>query len=67
MNKLYKNIFLYGINLTYILYFCTIIGLTSFAPQYLTYLKFILKIYVAIILIVLYNPITYKEKSLTDF
>ena len=63
MNKLYQNIFLYGLNFSYMLYFLAILGISSLAPQYLSHLRIFLKIYVALLLIYFYNPITYKEKK----
>ena len=38
------------------------LGISSLAPEYLSYLRIFLKIYVALLLIYFYNPITYKEK-----
>ena len=67
MNKLYENIFLYGINISFILYLLAFLGVGGFAPQYLEYLQYGLKIYVSIILIILYNPITYKERNFREF
>ena len=67
INKMYQKIFLYGLNLSYILYFIALLGITSFAPEYLSYLKFFLKIYIGLLLIYFYNPIIYKEKKFTDF
>lgn len=67
MNKVYKDIFLYGLNFSYVLYFLAMLGISSLAPQYLSNLRIFLKIYVALLLIYFYNPITYKEKKFTDF
>ena len=67
MNKIYENIFVYGMNISYILYIVVLFGITGYAPEYLDYLKNFLKIYVAIILIVLYNPLTYKNRKFSDF
>jgi|TARA_Y100000389_G_scaffold161402_1_gene163826 hypothetical protein len=67
MNKVYQDIFLYGLNFSYILYFLAMLGISSLAPQYLSHLRIFLKIYVALLLIYFYNPITYKEKKFTDF
>ena len=55
MNKLYENIFVYGMNTSYILYIVALFGITGFAPEYLDYLKNFLKFYVAAILILLYR------------
>ena len=67
MYKLYQNIFLYGLNLSYVLYFLAFLGITSFAPEYLSHLRIFLKIYIALLLIYFYNPIVYKKKKFTDF
>lgn len=67
MNKFYENLFLYGLKLSYVLYFLAILGISSLAPKYLSNLRIILKIYIALLLIYFYNPITYKEKKFTDF
>ena len=67
MNKVYQDIFLYGLNFTYVLYFLAILGISSLAPEYLSSLRIYLKIYVALLLIYFYNPITYKERKFTDF
>jgi hypothetical protein len=42
-------------------------GVGGFAPQYLEYLRSFLKFYIALILISLYNPLTYKEKKFEEF
>tara|TARA_B100000900_G_scaffold401250_1_gene405716 strand:+ start:395 stop:718 length:324 start_codon:yes stop_codon:yes gene_type:complete len=67
MDKLYQNILLYGLNFSYVLYFFAMLGISSLAPQYLSRLRIFLKIYVALLLIYFYNPLTYKEKKFTDF
>ena len=67
MNKLYQNVLLYGLNISYILYFIAMLGISSLTPQYLSYLRIFLKIYIALLLIYFYNPITYKKKNFTDF
>lgn len=66
-NIMYQKIFLYGLNLSYILYFIAVLGISSFAPKYLSYLKIFLKIYVGLLLVYFYNPIIYKDKKFTDF
>jgi len=67
MNKLYENLFLYGLNFSYILYFLVFLGISSLAPEYLSGLRIVLKIYIGFLLIYFYNPITYKEKKFTEF
>ena len=67
MNKVYQDIFLYGLNFSFVLYFLAMLGISSLSPQYLSNLRIFLKIYVSILLIYFYNPISYKEKKFTDF
>ena len=67
MNKFYETIFFYLINISFILYIFVFLGVGGFAPQYLEYLQYGLKIFVSIILIILYNPITYREKKFNEF
>ena len=67
MNKIYENIFIYGTNISYVLYIIVLFGVSSFVPKYLNWLKTFLKIYIALILIILYNPITYRKKNFSDF
>ena len=66
MYKIYQNIFLYGLNLSYVLYFFAILGAGSLAPEYLSSLRGFLKIYIGLLLVGLYNPITYKEGNFTN-
>jgi hypothetical protein len=66
MYKIYQNIFLYGLNASYVLYFLAILGAGSLAPEYLSSLRGFLKIYIGLLLIGLYNPITYKDRNFTD-
>ena len=67
MNKFFQDIFLYGLNISYILYFIALFGISSYAPQYLEHLRAFLKYYIAILLIGLYNPFTYKERKFGEF
>tara|TARA_Y100000389_G_C17308954_1_gene436945 strand:- start:453 stop:782 length:330 start_codon:yes stop_codon:yes gene_type:complete len=67
MKKLYQNIFLYGLYLSYLLYFIVLFGLSGYAPEYLDYLRTFLKLYISIILITLYNPFYYKKKEFDQF
>ena len=67
MNKFYQSIFYYAINLSFIMYIFIFLGIGGFAPEYLEYLQYGLKIYVASILIILYNPLTYKERKFEEF
>ena len=65
MNKIYHTIFLYGINISFVLYILVIFGITKYAPIYLTHVKSFLKVYVGLILITLFNPFT-KKNNLND-
>ena len=67
ITKIYQKIFLLGINITYVLYILVVIGISTYAPKYLETVKTFLKIYVGLLLVILYNPITYKESKFTDF
>ena len=67
LRKIKENIFLYSINVSYILYFFVLIGVGNFAPFYLDLLKNFLKIFVGALLFIRYNPITYKEKRFSEF
>lgn len=66
MYKIYQNVFLYGLNASYVLYFLAILGAGSLAPEYLSSLRGFLKIYIGLLLVGLYNPITYKDRKFTD-
>ena len=52
---------------SYVLYFIVLIGITGYAPQYLNYVRDFLKYYVGILLVILYNPLTYKERKFEEF
>ena len=62
MNKIYEKIFTFVTYTGYFLYILAIFGISNFAPKYLEYLKSFLKYYIAIILIILFNP--YKKIQL---
>lgn len=65
--SIYKSIFLYGNMILYILSFFVIFGITTIAPIYLKYIRSFLQIYIGILLIILYNPLTFKKKDFTEF
>lgn len=67
MNKFIKELFLYALYISYILYFIVLIGIGGYAPQYLNYVRDFLKYYVGILLVILYNPLTYKKRSFEEF
>jgi hypothetical protein len=65
--RLYENIFLIGINILFVLTILMIFGITNFVPYYLKKFRNILHIYVALLLIFLYNPLTYKKREFKEF
>ena len=67
MLKLYKKIILYGLNLSFLLYIFVIFGITNYAPHYLDALRYILKIYIGLLLVIIYNPFKIiNNKSFND-
>ena len=67
MRKIYETLFIYTLNISIIIYVMVFFGITNYAPQYLEYIQIFIKIYISIILIVLYNPFTFKEKIFNNF
>ena len=67
MNKFIKKVFLYALYVSYVLYFIVLIGIGGYAPQYLNYVRDFLKYYIGILLVILYNPLTYKERKFEEF
>jgi len=67
INEINEKIFLYSINVSYVLYFFVLLGIGNFAPHYLELLKNFLKIFVGTLLFIRYNPITYKKKQFSEF
>ena len=70
---MYKNrkfselVFLYLINISFVLYIIVLLGIGGFAPKYFHYLKTFLQIYIGILLVIRYNPITYKGRDFGEF
>jgi hypothetical protein len=70
---MYKNrkfselLFLYLINISFVLYIIVLLGVGGFAPKYFHYLKTFLQIYIGILLVIRYNPITYKGRDFGEF
>ena len=67
MNSIWQKVFLYAINVSYILYLIVLLGVGGYAPQYLDYLLNFLKFYIAFILIILYNPLVRVKKKFDEF
>ena len=65
--KFSELIFLYSLYTSYILYIIILLGVGGFAPEYLEYLKSFLRIYIGFLLVINYNPLTYKQSKFSDF
>jgi hypothetical protein len=67
IKKFSELLFLYSINISFVLYIVVLLGIGGFAPQYLHYLKTFLQIYIGILLVVTYNPFTYNDHQFGEF
>ena len=67
MSKFYEKIFLYSLYASYILYILVLLGITNLAPEYLKYLREFLKLYIGLLLVLIYNPLTYKKRGFSEF
>tara|TARA_Y100001970_G_scaffold269375_1_gene361777 strand:- start:2745 stop:3059 length:315 start_codon:yes stop_codon:yes gene_type:complete len=67
MKKAHQEIILISLNISYVLYILAIFGITLIVPKYVEYLRTILKIYIGLVLVFLYNPLFYKERTFTYF
>jgi hypothetical protein len=67
MNKFIKELFLYALYISYILYIIVLFGVGGYAPRYLNYVRDFLKYYVGILLVILYNPLTHKKGNFEEF
>lgn len=67
MVELYETIFTYALYGSYILYIIALLGITTFAPEYLDELRNFIKIYIAFILIIKFNPFIKYNKYLSNF
>ena len=65
--KFSELLFLYSINISFVLYIIVLLGIGGFAPEYLHYLKTFLQIYIGILLVITYNSFTYKERQFGEF
>ena len=65
--KFSELVFLYLINISFVLYIIVLLGIGGFAPTYLRYLRTFLQIYIGILLVLRYNPFTYKGKDFGEF
>jgi len=67
LSKANELFFLYSLRASFLLYIIVLLGVGGFAPQYLEYLKSFLRIYIGSLLVIYYNPITYKERKFGEF
>jgi hypothetical protein len=65
--RISERIFLYTINISFALYIIVLLGIGGFAPQYLQYLKTFLQIYIGTLLVITYNPFTYRQCKFENF
>ena len=67
VRKFSELLFLYSLNISFVLYIIVLLGIGGFAPQYLQYLKVFLQIYIGTLLVITYNPFTYKDRQFGEF
>jgi hypothetical protein len=65
MNIIVREIYNYSVYAWYILYFLSFLGLYSKAPEYLTTIDLLLRLYVSLFLIIRFNP--YSKIHFTEF
>ena len=56
----FRNLFIYGMYLSYVLFAIALTGIYEIDPLYLSTLRIFLKYFICIILIVKFNPFTHK-------
>jgi len=61
-NKLYQNVFVVSLYLSYFLFALSISGIYTITPAYIIYLRSFLRYYVGIFLIIRFNPFTNNQK-----
>ena len=65
IDKNYKILFVYLMNLSFVLYVLVLFGITKYVPKYLKYTREIIKVFIGILLIYFYNPFN-KNKIIID-
>ena len=66
--KIYQTVFLYSLYTLFILTILAILGVSSLAPIYLKQLRTFMQIYIGLILVYFYNPLTFNiERKFTEF
>ena len=63
---MYKQVILYGLYVSYIIYFITLLGISQYAPKYLENLQNLLKILIGLFLVINYNIFVKKREKLDD-
>ena len=63
---MYKQVILYGLYVSYIIYFITLLGISQYAPKYLENLQNILKILIGLFLVINYNIFVKKREKLDE-
>ncbi len=59
-NKTHKNIYVYGMYISYFLFFAAFTGVIAISPQYLSLLNDFIIYYISLFLIIRFNPWTSK-------
>jgi len=67
IKKFSELVFLYSLNISFLLYIIVLFGVGGIAPQYLAQLKTFLQIYIGFLLFITYNSFTYKERQFGEF
>tara|TARA_B100001778_G_scaffold290875_1_gene260612 strand:+ start:119 stop:421 length:303 start_codon:yes stop_codon:yes gene_type:complete len=63
---MYKQVILYGLYASYIIYFITLLGISQYAPKYLENLQNLLKILIGLFLVINYNIFVKKREKLDE-
>ena len=67
VKKFSELVFIYSINISFVLYIIVLLGIGGLAPQYLEYLNTFLQLYIGVLLIITFNPFTYKDRQFDEF
>lgn len=67
MTLIQETIYDYAIYGSYILYLLALFGITNYAPTYLDWLKNAIKIYISVLLIWRFNPLSQTRENLSRF
>ena len=59
----HHKLFLYGLYISYLLFFIAFTGIVSLSPTYLSNLESWIKYYVCFILLIRFNPFIYKKEK----